>query len=73
MPVIFGPKDIAFFQQKNKEIYKNYFMEVEVYELVTEPFDKVYGEDSNKRYKEPYKISAYIPSLPGWDEKLTRF
>lgn len=73
MPILFNKNDIKFFQQKNVEIFKNYFVEVEVSVLLPQEFTHVYGEDANKRYADPYKISAYMPELPGWKEKLTRF
>lgn len=73
MPIVLGERDLAFFQAKQIEIYKNYFAEVTVYKLTPQTFNSLYGEDSSKRYNESYKTNAYIPDLPGWKENLTKF
>ena len=69
-----NPGDIAFFQRKNMEFYKNLFFPVKVYKLKKQEFNTVYGEDVNKQFEEPYEIPVYIPDLQkDWDNVMTKF
>lgn len=68
-----NPGDIAFFQRKNMEFYKNLFMPVKVYKVKKHDFNNVYGEDPNKEFELPYEIPAYIPDLPEWQNVMTKF
>jgi len=73
MPTFLKPADIAFFQRKNVEIYKDLFFPVKVYKVKRQQFNNVYGENPNKQYDEPYSIEAYIPDLSKWENYMTKF
>lgn len=73
MPTFLKPEDIAFFQQKNKEIYKDLFFPVKVYKVIKQQHINVYGENPNKQFEPPYEIEAYIPDLTQWQNYMTKF
>lgn len=73
MPLFINPGDVAFFQRKNIEFYKNLFFPVKVYKLKKHAINDTYGEDPNKEFELPYDIPAYIPDLPEWQNVMTKF
>ena len=73
MPTFITPKDVQWFNSKNKEIYKLFFYPVQVFKVKIGAFNTVYGEDANKKFAEPYEVEAYIPDLPNWINMSTKF
>lgn len=73
MPTFITEKDVAWFQAKNKEIYKLFFFPIQVFKVKIGPFNTVYGEDANKQFEEPYSVEAYIPDLPQWQNEMSKF
>jgi|ERR1035438_10543888 hypothetical protein len=73
MTTFITPADVKWFQQKNQEVYKLFFFPVQVFKMKKGPSTKVYGEDSNKQFDEPYEVEAYIPDLPNWINQMTKF
>ena len=73
MPTFITAKDVAFFQSKNKEIYKLFFFPVQVFKLKKTQVNTVYNEDANKQFELPYSVEAYIPDLPKWQNEMTKF
>lgn len=73
MPTFITPKDVKWFEEKNKEFYKLFFFPIQVFKVKKGPFTQVYGEDSNKQFEDPFEVEAYIPDLPGWANIMTKF
>jgi hypothetical protein len=73
MPTFITSKDVQWFSEKNKEIYKLFFFPVQVFKIKLGPFNTVYGEDANKQFEEPFLAEAYIPDLPKWQNETTKF
>jgi hypothetical protein len=73
MTTFITPKDVDWFQAKNKEFYKLFFFPVQVFKVKKGPFNTVYGEDANKQFDDPYEVEAYLPDLPAWTNMMTKF
>jgi type IV secretory pathway VirB4 component len=73
MPTFINQKDVNWFQNKNKEIYKLFFYLVQVYKVKKGPYNTTYNEDANKEFDAPYEVEAYLPDLPGWANIMTKF
>lgn len=73
MASFIGPKDTQFFQNKNSEYYKLFFISVEVWKMSPQQINSTYGEDANKNFTLAYSIEAYIPSLEEYKNDATKF
>lgn len=50
-----------------------FFLPISIYKMKNAPHDKLYGEDLNVDYEEPYTLAGYIRELPGWKANKTKF
>jgi hypothetical protein len=72
--------DLSYWKRINRELYRRFMRQVDVYIYDKNTGDKLYGENMDKSFgnfspsdKPTYSIEAYFPELPEWKAKLKKF
>lgn len=73
MPKLVGPNDVKYFSKVGVELYELFMIPLAIKKMKAQEYNNVYNEDINKTFEEPYFIEGYIPDLPSWNNKMTKF
>lgn len=73
MPKLIFGKDLDFFGNINKEVFKAFMSTVKIFNVKKAESFSVYPEDPNLMFEDPYDMECYIQNPKDWKNTLTKF